>query len=74
MGDHLRAEFFDEGDFLPRGDEPGSLLAVRSNLRSLLRLARELQGALPVERRRLWNESGADLSSRLDAAVAEELE
>ncbi|MBM3745280.1 MAG: hypothetical protein FJW34_05745 [Acidobacteria bacterium] len=73
LGDHLRVEFFDEGDFLPHGEGPGRARAVRSNLRGLLRLARELQRALPVERRRLWNEAGADLSSRLDAAVTEEV-
>ena len=46
---------------------------AQSNLRGLLRLAHELEGALPVEKRRLWSESGENFAARLEGAVGEEL-
>jgi hypothetical protein len=45
---------------------------VHSNLQGLVRLARELTSALPLERRRrLWTESGEGFAARLDQAMAE---
>jgi len=67
LGDHLRVELASDADFLPRRELPGSLRAVRSNLQGLLRLARELGAALPLERRHLWTESGEDLAAWLAA-------
>ena len=45
---------------------------AQSNLRGLLRLAHELECALPVEKQRLWPESGEDFAARLEGAVGEE--
>jgi hypothetical protein len=43
---------------------------MESNLQGLLRLARELGEALPLERRRIWTESGEDLATRLGSGPA----
>ncbi len=69
IGDHLRIEAGIESDFIPDPDIPGSDSAVRSNLQGLVRMAKEIGAALPVERRRLWSESGENLAERLDEAV-----
>lgn len=64
-GDHLRVELPSESDFTPGTGLPGAARAIESNLQGLLRLARELGEALPLERRRVWTESGEDLAARL---------
>lgn len=71
VGDHLRVELSSEADLLPPSDLPGGMRAAESNLRSLLRLARELGAVLPLERRRVWTESGEDPARRLNPVVAE---
>ena len=65
LGDHLRLELGLDSHFLPRADQPQSAAMVKSNIQSVLRLARELDGALPVQKRTLWTESGEDFSERL---------
>jgi hypothetical protein len=70
LADHLRVEFDADSDFLPEPQAPNSQSKVQSNIRGLLRLAHELDNALPVERRRLWTESGEDLVERLQAALS----
>ena len=65
--DHLQIDFGLDSKFLPAGDIEGSLRIQQSNLRSLLHLVSEIDKALPVERRLLWSESGANF-----AAVVEE--
>lgn len=74
VGDHLRVEFSSEADFLPRAEPVGSGRAVQSNLKGLLQLAAEITAALPVERQRVWAESGEDFASRLDLAASEGVE
>jgi hypothetical protein len=44
---------------------------ARSNIRSLLHLVRELDGALNAESRKLWTESGENFAERLQAALEE---
>ncbi len=66
--DHLRIEFGPEEQFLPRPGLSGGTLAIESNLKSVLRLAHDIQEALPVERRQLWSESGENFAERLDEA------
>ena len=73
VGDHLRIELGTDLDFLPRPEAPQSARRMHSNLQSVVRLARDLEQALPMERRRLWTESGEDLAARLEE-VADELE
>jgi hypothetical protein len=58
IGDHLRIELGLDSYFLPDPEIPGSLRMGQSNLKSLLHLVHEMEGALDLERRQLWSESG----------------
>ncbi|MGA2435786.1 MAG: hypothetical protein ABSG25_10925 [Bryobacteraceae bacterium] len=69
--DHLRVEFGPEEAFLPQPGVPGAAMAIESNLKSVLRLAHDLEQSLPVERRSLWSESGENFVDRLDEAFSE---
>lgn len=71
-GDNLRIQLGPESLFLPDPDSEESIVRARSNLRSLVRLMKELRSALPVTRQHVWTESGADFAARLDAALAGE--
>ena len=64
-GNHLRVELPSESDFTPVAGLRDSVRRMESNLQGLLRLAHELEEALPLERRRVWTESGEDLAARL---------
>ena len=68
-GDQLRIDFGLDSNFLPLPDVEGSLRMQQSNLQSLLHLVGEIEAALPVERRRLWSESGANFADLLKQAV-----
>ena len=59
-GDHLRIEFGLDARFIPDPELEGSARMVESNLKSLLRLVRDIEGALDLERRTLWSESGVN--------------
>ena len=65
LGDHLRLEIGLDSHFLPQEDQPASAGMVKSNIRSVLRLAKELDQTLPVLKRSLWTESGEDFAERL---------
>jgi hypothetical protein len=69
--DHLRIDFGLDGKFLPTAGIEGSPRMGQSNLRSLLRLVGELERALPIERRVVWSESGANFADLLAQAVAQ---
>lgn len=71
VGDHLRIELGLELQFLPQMSLPQGGRMARSNLRSVVRLAEELEKALPVEQRRLWSESGENFAALVDAATRE---
>lgn len=68
-GESLRAELGIDSYFLPQPDHPDSDRYVQSNLKGLIRLVHELDGALAAERRRLWTESGEEFASVLHDAV-----
>jgi hypothetical protein len=68
-GDHLRIELGSEEDYLPRGGDPESVRAARSNLTSVLRLAQEIREKLPVERERIWTESEENFAELVEAAL-----
>lgn len=68
-GDHLRIELGSEASYLPRGGDPESVRAARSNLQSVLRLAKEIRETLPVEKERLWTESDENFAERVEAAL-----
>ncbi len=63
----LRIEFGNESPFLPVSDAPASFRYVEGNIKSLLRLVKELETVLPVEKRLLWSESGDSFAERLAA-------
>ncbi len=65
-GDHLRIDLGMDSHFLPRAEAPASERAIRSNVAGLVRLAHEIESSLPVERRRLWSESGENLAEQLE--------
>jgi hypothetical protein len=68
-GDHLRIDFGLDSNFLPMPEVDGSLRMQQSNLRSLLHLVGDIEGALSLERRQLWSESGANFADLLKQAV-----
>lgn len=71
FGDHMRIEFGMEETFLPEDGDERSLRAVQANLQSVLRLVQQVGDTLPVERKHLWSESGANFAERLRLAVAD---
>ena len=70
--EQIRLECGLEVWFLPGSEEPGGARMIQSNIRSLLRLARDLDGALPAERRTLWSDSGHSFVERLQRALEED--
>ncbi len=71
VGDHLRVELGTEVQFLPSVPHPQAARMARSNLRSVIRLAEDLEQSLKLYRRQLWSESGESLARQLEAALAE---
>lgn len=63
--DQLRIEFGLDSRFLPVEGLVGSVRMGQSNLRSLLHLVGEVERALPLERRKLWSESGVNFAELL---------
>ena len=72
MGEQLLIEFGLDSQFLPQPELSPNLAPVRHNIRGLLHLVEELDGALPVAKRMLWSESGENFAARLEAALAGE--
>jgi hypothetical protein len=64
-GDNLRIEFGLDSRFLPIEGLQGSVRMGQSNLRSLLHLVSQLETALPLEKRKLWSESGTNFAEIL---------
>jgi hypothetical protein len=67
--DHLRIDFGLEDKFLPLAGVEGALRMGQSNLRSLLHLVGEIERTLPLDRRVVWSESGANFAELLAQAV-----
>ncbi len=70
-GDHLRVEFGLDANFLPMAAIDGALRMQQSNLRSLLHLVGDIEKALPLDRRQVWSESGANFAAILQQAVGQ---
>jgi len=68
-GEQLQIEFGHDTPFMPDKRDAASLVAVRSNIRSLLHLAEEIGRNLPVEKHTLWSETGQNLAQQLQAAL-----
>lgn len=64
-GDSLRIVAESESMFLPNPNSD-QWRPVQSNIRSLLRLATDLDGLLPVEKRLLWSENDENFSEKLE--------
>ncbi len=70
-GEQIRIEFGIEDLFLPGLEREGrALTLLQSNIRSLLRLSRDLdnaytQGMVKIKEKRLWSESGENFAERL---------
>jgi hypothetical protein len=71
--DHLRIDFGPETCYLPQPRLPDSARAVHSNLKSVLRVASDLEESLPISRKNLWSESGEDFAARLESALDAQL-
>jgi len=69
LGDQLRIELGLDSHYLPNSDLPETASVLKSNIRSVLRLAYDLDQVLPVRKRRLWTESGEDIASRLQSLM-----
>jgi hypothetical protein len=69
LGDNLRLELGPDSLFVPEPEIPGSPVPIQANIKSLLRLVHDLDQAFPVNRRRLWTESGENFAERLQAAA-----
>lgn len=67
--DHLRIDFGLDSKFLPLPGVQGALRMQQSNIRSLLYLVTQIEQALPLSRRQLWSESGANFAEILAKAV-----
>lgn len=67
--DHLRIEFGLDALFLPIAGVDGSLRRGQSNLKSLLHLVSDMEGALDIESRQVWSESGANFADVLRSAL-----
>jgi hypothetical protein len=68
QGDHLRIDFGLDAKFLPSAIK-GAARIQQSNIRSLLYLVSQIEGTLPLSRRKLWSESGANFAEILAKAV-----
>ncbi len=69
--EHLRIDCGPDFQFLPDPEIPGSARIVQSNIRSLLKLAHDLDGALVAGSRQLLSESGENFVERLQQALTE---
>jgi hypothetical protein len=67
--EHLRIECGLDAHYLPDPEDPESLKLVQSNIRSLLKLAHDLDDILLPAKRQLWSESGENFADRLMQAL-----
>lgn len=70
-GEQVRIEFGIESLFLPEfGMEGVELGRMQSNVRSLLRLSKDLEAAVRAKEIKLWSESGDSFAEKLRQAMA----
>ncbi len=68
-GENLRIDFGLDQQFLPGPGGLEGMRMVRANIQSLLRLVRDLDENLKVERRQLWSESGENFAELLEKTL-----
>jgi hypothetical protein len=69
LRDHLRLALGWDDQFLPDQADPGSMVPVTSNLRSVARLAASMDASYAVERRLLWSSGEESFLAQLEASV-----
>jgi hypothetical protein len=67
--EQMRIDFGLEATFVPGEGGAAGIPMVRANVQSLLRLVHDVDDRLPVERRRLWSESGENFAEKLQNAL-----
>ncbi len=69
-GEQIRLEFGVEDRFLPDFSHQGRELGMmQSNIKSLLRLTRDLEAALDTRQMKLWSEGGGNFAERLQQSL-----
>ena len=69
LGEQILIDFGPDVRFLPEGDSRSELLAIQSNIRSLLHLTADVGKTLPVDKQTLWSESGENLAAQLEETL-----
>jgi hypothetical protein len=69
--EQIRIDCGIDAQFLPDREAPEGLRMSESNIKSLLKLAHDLDNALTSSRRRLWTETGENFAERLQRALEE---
>ena len=69
-GEHIRLELGDERMYVPEASLKAAT-PVRSNVRSVLHLASDMDETLAVERRAIWTETGENLADRLKELITD---
>lgn len=70
LGEQALVDFGLDSMFLPEGDDRAELMAVQSNIRSLLHLTTDIAQNVVVDKKTLWSESGENLAARLEDTLA----
>lgn len=70
LGDHLRVELGLDATFLPVDGAPAAAGRAKSNVQSVLHLAKDLDRLLPVDRRHIWTEAGDDFAQRFQESLS----
>jgi hypothetical protein len=70
LGEQLLIDLGFEYLYLPNEEARPNWMALRSNIRSLLRFASDLEEVLPIGKRTLWSDSGEDFADRIEEAMA----
>lgn len=69
LGEQILIDFGLDSNFLPGRDSRSELVAIQSNIRSLLHLSTDVGKNLPLEKKTIWSESGENLAERLLGAL-----
>jgi hypothetical protein len=71
LGEQVRVDLGLDHLYLPGETLKPNWTALRSNVRSLLRLSTDIEARLPVARRTLWSDAEDDLAERLEEVIVE---
>ncbi len=71
LGEQFLSDFGADSRLLPEGDSGAELMAIRSNIRSLLHLTADAAKNMAVDKKTLWSETGENLAARLAATLSD---